>query len=75
MSNKTIGIIGIILGIVLVVGNVLVGLFGWLWLYSYFGWPSIGFGFRKISLIVIGVLLVVVGARLYFLAKKKEIQS
>lgn len=72
MSNKTIGIIGIILGIVMVVANVLVGLFGWLWLYSQFGWPSVGFGFRKIALIVIGVLFVIVGARLYILTKRKE---
>jgi hypothetical protein len=74
MSNKTVGIVGIILGIVMVAANVVVGLFGWLWLYSQFGWPSIGFGFRKISLIVIGVLFVIVGARLYILANKKETQ-
>ena len=72
MTNKTLGIIGIILGVVLVVANVLVGLFGWIWLYSHFGWPSIGFGYRKITLIVLGVLFIVVGARLYVLAKIKQ---
>lgn len=71
MSNKTMGIVGMILGALIVVSNVIVGITGWPWLAMQFGFPSSGFGWRKITLIIIGVLFLIIGALLY-IARKKE---
>lgn len=72
MSNKSIGIVGMILGAVLVVSNVLVGFFGWWWLYSQLGYPSPGFGWRKITLIIVGALMLIVGVILYLDGKRNK---
>lgn len=70
MSNKTFGILGMNLGALIVVSNLLVGFFGFPWLYDLVGFPAIGFGWRKITLIVLGLLLLIVGIILYYLANK-----
>ncbi len=70
MSNKTLGIVGIVLGAVMVVSNVLVGIFGWWWLYQLVGFPFPGFGWRKITLIVLGVLFIILGFIFFKVGKK-----
>lgn len=72
MSNKTIGLIGMVLGGVIIVADVLVGLLGWPWLQNLVGFPSMGFGWKKITLLALGGLLFIVSVIIYSLAKRLE---
>ena len=72
MTNKTMGIIGMVLGALCVLSNLAVGFWGWPWLYRLAAFPSVGFGWRKIVLIVLGAAVFVVGWILYDRAKKLE---
>lgn len=60
MSNKKLGMYGMVLGALIVVSNVIVGIFGWHWLAAMVGYPSSGFGWRKITLIVLGLVMVII---------------
>ena len=70
MKNKTLGIIGMILGALIVVSNLIVAFTGWPWLLNLVQFPAPGFGWRKIVLIVLGAMLFAAGVILYNMAKK-----
>lgn len=72
MSNKTMGMIGMILGGVIVVADLLVGLFGWPWLQNLAGFPSVGFGWKKVTLLILGGLILLVSAVIYYLGRRLE---
>ncbi len=70
MANKTLGIIGMVLGALLVISNLLVAFFGWPWLLNLVQFPAPGFGWRKIVLIVLGLAVFTAGLILYDRAAK-----
>lgn len=70
--NKTLGIIGMVLGVLCVASNLVVAFVGWPWLYNLVEFPAPGFGWRKIVLIVLGAAVFVVGLILYERARKLE---
>ncbi len=72
MANKTLGIIGMILGVLCVASNLIVAFVGWPWLYALVEFPAPGFGWRKIVLIVLGVAVFIVGLVLYDRAAKLQ---
>ncbi len=60
MANKTVNIILLVAGILAFVLAIVLGIIGY---------PHAGFGYYKIGLAVVGVLVAVTGA--YFLIRKK----
>ena len=64
------GIIGMVLGAMIVISDLLVGFFGFPWLYDLVGFPAVGFGWRKITLVVLGLLLLIIGIILNAMANK-----
>ena len=72
MSNKTLGLFGMIIGGVIFIADLLVGLLGWPWLQSLVGFPSVGFGWRKITLLILAGLMILVSAVIRILAIRLE---
>lgn len=52
MSRKTLGLVLIVVGVLMVVAVLLMG---------FIGIPSLGFGWKKISMGAVGILLALVG--------------
>lgn len=52
MSRKTLGIILIVVGVLVALAAVVMALVGW---------PSLGFGTKKIVMIVVGLVIAVIG--------------
>jgi phage-related protein len=72
MSNKTLGLFGMIIGGVIFIADLLVGLLGWPWLQNLVGFPSVGFGWRKITLLILAGLMILVSAVIRILAIRLE---
>lgn len=72
MANKKLGTFITVLGFVLIVSDLLLGFFGWPWLYGLVGMGGYGFGWRKITLLIVGVLLLITGIVLYVNVKKQK---
>lgn len=72
MANKKFGIFEIVLGSLIIVSDLFLGFFGWSWLYGVTGIGGYGFGWRKITLLILGVLLLITGIIMYIMAKKQK---
>jgi len=55
MSNKTLGVVLIIVGVLMVIAVLLMG---------FIGYPSLGFGWKKITMAVVGVIIALIGVGL-----------